>query len=171
MAYIKKEESKAIREALKKEFPGSKFGVRIQDHMRLCVEVKKSDLDWTNIFTDMGAYHRESFNPRYSLAVDRIKEYKPEIYPELVKWMDQNPDQFERHVDIADRIHILFTPEQNKFLDKVEEIIKTAPFHAGVGDLWFDKSDMMTDYFHTAFYISININESLNENLKEVITN
>ena len=25
------------------------------------------------------------------------------------------------------------------------------------GAIWFDKSDIMTDYFHTAFYININI--------------
>ena len=25
------------------------------------------------------------------------------------------------------------------------------------GAIWFDKSDIMTDYFHTAFYIDINI--------------
>ncbi len=25
------------------------------------------------------------------------------------------------------------------------------------GALWFDKSDMMTDYFHTAYYMDINI--------------
>lgn len=25
------------------------------------------------------------------------------------------------------------------------------------GDKWFDKSDIMTDYFHTAYYIDINI--------------
>ena len=27
------------------------------------------------------------------------------------------------------------------------------------GDKWFDKSDMMTDYFHTAYYISINVGD------------
>lgn len=169
MAYINKEESKAIREALKKEFPNSKFGVRIRDNMTLCVEVKKSDLDWTNLFADIDVYHRGS-RGLYSLSVDRVREYKPEIYPELTKWIDQNPDKFERHIDIAERIHIFFTPEQNEFLDKVSEIIKTAPFKAGVGKLWFDKSDPMTDYFHTAFYIDIHISEVLNENLKEVVT-
>ena len=27
------------------------------------------------------------------------------------------------------------------------------------GAIWFDKSDIMTDYFHTAFYIDINIGQ------------
>ena len=171
MAYIKKEESKAIREALKKEFPGSKFGVRIRNNMALEVDLKESDIDWSNIFINMDVYHRDSFKPKYSLAVDRIKEYKPEIYPQLIKWMKNNMDQWEKHHSDQDRIHIFFTPKQVEFLDKVEENTKTAPFNAGVGDLWFDKSDSMTDYFHTAYYIDINLEEGLNKNLKEVITN
>ena len=169
MAYITKEDSKAIREALKKEFPGSKFGVKIRHHSSLSVDIKASDIDWSNVFTEMDVYHRDSFKPKYSLAVDRIKEYRPEVYPKLVEWMDNNKDQWEAHYDIADRIHIMFTPEQIKFLDKVEEITKTAPFHAGVGDLWFNESDSQIDYFHTAYYIDINITENLNNNLREVL--
>jgi hypothetical protein len=36
-------------------------------------------------------------------------------------------------------------------------IIKTAPANAEGGEAWFDKSDSMTDYFHTAFYFSLNV--------------
>ena len=36
------------------------------------------------------------------------------------------------------------------------DIIKTAPVSVG-GDAWFDKSDAMTDYFHTAYYFHLNI--------------
>lgn len=38
-----------------------------------------------------------------------------------------------------------------EFLEKVLNIIKTA------GREWFDKSDSQTDYFHTAFYIYLEI--------------
>lgn len=169
MAYINKEESKAIREALKKEFPGSKFGVRIRHHSSLSVDIKSSNIDWSNVFITDDVYYRDSFKPQYSLAVDKIKQYRPDVYPELIKWMDNNPDQWEAHYDIADRIHILFTPEQIEFLDKVETIIKRAPFDAGVGDLWFNKSDSQIDYFHIAYYIDLNITEGLNKNLREVV--
>ena len=27
------------------------------------------------------------------------------------------------------------------------------------GALWFDKSDIMTDYFHTAYFLDINIGQ------------
>lgn len=44
-----------------------------------------------------------------------------------------------------------------KVLNKILEIIKTAPAKAPNGEAWFDKSDIMTDYFHTAFYIEMSI--------------
>lgn len=36
-----------------------------------------------------------------------------------------------------------------KFFDEIMTAMK--------GDTWFDKSDSMTDYFHTAYYININV--------------
>ena len=36
--------------------------------------------------------------------------------------------------------------------DPVEDLKK-----AMKGAIWFDKSDIMTDYFHTAYYMNINI--------------
>ena len=45
------------------------------------------------------------------------------------------------------------TPEEidvlKKFLKELHKAMK--------GTKWFDKSDIMTDYFHTAYYIDINI--------------
>ena len=49
-----------------------------------------------------------------------------------------------------------FYGEENVvIIKKVEKIVKTTPW--GVGDLWFDKSDSMSDYFHTAYYFSIHV--------------
>jgi len=41
--------------------------------------------------------------------------------------------------------------------EKIYEVIKTAPASVPGGRAWFDESDSMTDYFHTAFYMSVNI--------------
>jgi hypothetical protein len=51
-------------------------------------------------------------------------------------------------------------PTHATFLKDVFNIIKTAPsrgegFNKGRG--WFDESDAMTDYFHTAYYIHLQI--------------
>ena len=43
--------------------------------------------------------------------------------------------------------------------EEILKIIKTAPALAEGGREWFDKSDAMTDYFHTAFYINLNVGE------------
>jgi len=44
-----------------------------------------------------------------------------------------------------------------KLFDDIVEIIKTAPANAEDGRAWFDKSDAMTDYFHTAFYFDLHV--------------
>ena len=43
--------------------------------------------------------------------------------------------------------------------EEILKIIKTAPALAEGGREWFDKSDAMTDYFHTAVYINLNVGE------------
>jgi len=53
-----------------------------------------------------------------------------------------------------------FYGEHAPFFNKVQEIIKTAPargdgFRKGEG--WYDRSDAMTDYFDTAYYIDITV--------------
>ena len=53
-----------------------------------------------------------------------------------------------------------FYGEHAEFLKKVQQIIKTAPargegYHKGTG--YYDRSDAMTDYFDTAYYIHLNI--------------
>ena len=53
--------------------------------------------------------------------------------------------------------HTYWYGKYQGFFDKIVEIIKTAPFKAGVGDLWFDDSDSQTDYFHTAYYMSVGV--------------
>ncbi len=40
---------------------------------------------------------------------------------------------------------------------KIDNIIKTAPAKAEGGRAYFDHSDSMTDYFHTAFYYDIEV--------------
>jgi len=51
--------------------------------------------------------------------------------------------------------------EHSKFFEKIIEVIKTAPMR-GEGynkKGWYDRSDAMTDYFDTAYYMSINVGD------------
>lgn len=53
--------------------------------------------------------------------------------------------------------HLQNYGQHTPFFEELEKIIKTAPALAEGGREWFDKSDMMTDYFHTAFYIDLDV--------------
>jgi uncharacterized phage-like protein YoqJ len=48
--------------------------------------------------------------------------------------------------------------DERKFITKVNEIMHNAPGRAG-GKVYFDESDAMTDYFHTAFYTHLSIGQ------------
>jgi len=51
--------------------------------------------------------------------------------------------------------------EHSNFFEKVLDIMKTAPMR-GEGynkDGWYDRSDSMTDYFDTAYYMSLNVGQ------------
>ena len=44
-----------------------------------------------------------------------------------------------------------------KLFEEIVKIIKSAPAKAEGGRPWFDESDAMTDYFHTAFYFDVTV--------------
>lgn len=48
--------------------------------------------------------------------------------------------------------------DDQKALEKINEIMHNAPGRAG-GRVYFDESDAMTDYFHTAFYTHLSIGQ------------
>lgn len=74
-------------------------------------------------------------------------------------WADKQPGDYGYgHVGI-NPYHIT---EDNygrhaKLFADIVKIIKTAPADAEGGREWFDKSDAMTDYFHTAFYFDLEV--------------
>jgi hypothetical protein len=47
--------------------------------------------------------------------------------------------------------------EHQAFLEQIMRIVKLAPSTVPGGRRWFDESDAMTDYFHTAYYIHLSI--------------
>ena len=63
------------------------------------------------------------------------------------------------HYAQVNAYHLSNYGQHQPFFEEVLKIIKTAPALAEGGREWFDKSDAMTDYFHTAFYINLNVGE------------
>ena len=120
MAYIGKEDVKAIREELKATFPKFKFGVRKRDWNQVTVTVKEGPTDFSSCFRGDDVYAQ-------------INQYHTQMYG-----------------------------EHQAFFDAIHKIIKTAPINGEgywKGKGWYDKSDAMTDYFDTAYYISMNVGE------------
>ena len=118
MAYIGKEDVKAIREELKATFPKFKFGVRKRDWNQVTVTVKEGPTDFSSCFRGDDGYAQ-------------INQYHTQMYG-----------------------------EHQAFFDAIHKIIKTAPIKGEgywKGKGWYDKSDAMTDYFDTAYYISMNV--------------
>ena len=131
MAYINAKETKAIREALKKRFPGHKFSV-----------TKMSGSHGVNVAVMAG--------PAFKKEPEQYNQYEDKyVAPDLNKGHSS-----VNHFWVKDHY-----PNNAKFFQNVVEIIKTAPYYAGVGELWFDESDIQTDYFHTAYYMRISVGQ------------
>ena len=106
--------------------------------------------------------------PEYKFSVKRdhtssvtVAFMKGPAFKEFV-YRDRNGDNVAGDINTHEQLNhhwaTDFYGEKNgAIIKKVEKIVKTAPYLEGVGDLWFDKSDSMSDYFHTAYYFSIHV--------------
>ncbi len=129
MAYISQTEKKELAPGIKKVLKayGMKGTIGINHHSTLVVNLKSGSLDL------LGAAQRvndERAN-RQGLPATQIGEYfQANAYRE--------PTEYEN-----------FNQKIGRFYSDLIKAMK--------GTKWFDKSDMMTDYFHTAYYLSINV--------------
>lgn len=138
MAYINAQEVKAIRDLLKKELPEYKFSVR-----------KSSGSHSVDVtFVSGPAFKTHEVYDRYEGKMTEIN-FNEGYNTVNHHWIKESVGE-----------------ENAPVFEKVVDIIKTAPFKAGVGDLWFDKSDMMSDYFHTAYYFSVAVGKAWNDGYK-----
>ena len=93
-------------------------------------------------------------NENHTNVIVTIQKGPEDLIGELLKGVSE----YDREYGSINHYHTDMYPKKHiKFIEKIVEIIKTAPAKAGVGDVWFDKSDIMTDYFHTAYYFSVNV--------------
>lgn len=79
-----------------------------------------------------------------------LKEYSNNLY-------QYENDNFNLNGYRINHYHLHFYKEFEGFFSDMIKIIKTA----ATDNQWYDNSDAMTDYFDTAFYISIQIGDTL----------
>lgn len=128
MAYIEQETKKKINLALKKVIPKSwKWSLGINHYSTLVLTVWSAPVD-------MIADHVAYINARNTQPWQHRYEEKPTHISVNHHWLDE---QF-------------VSQELTDLWKRILETIKDA------GE-WFDKSDIQTDYFNTAFYISLNL--------------
>ena len=126
MAYITTQEVAAIRKELKAQLPQYKFSVTKHHHSSVTVAFMKGP-----------AFSEYTYFDRYA--------------------GEQKESVLEGHEQLNHYHAERFYGEENAaIINKVEEIIKTAPVKAG-GREWYDDSDSQTDYFDTAFYMNIHV--------------
>jgi len=129
MAYISQQDKKELAPGIKKVLKqyGLKGTIAINHYSTLVVNIKSGSLDLLGTAQKINNERAE----RQGLPVTQIGDYfQANAYRE--------PTEYE-NID-------------KKIGDFYSDLIK-----AMKGNKWFDKSDMMTDYFHTAYFLSINI--------------
>ena len=133
MAYISAEDVKAIRNELKQAFPKWKFGVRKgSGSLSVDVTVLQGDIDFIESYCSKGVSENEAQWARKDRAI-QINQY----------WINDHWGHDEAARDA---------------LNMINEIMHNAPGRAG-GRVYFDESDAMTDYFHTAFYTHLSVGQ------------
>jgi len=131
MAYISADDVKAIRTELKQAFPAWKFSVRKgAGSLSVDVTVQQGDIDFIEVYCAKGVDDNEAGWARKNRSV-QINQY----------WIN---DHWGHNAAACNA------------LVRINEIMHNAPGRAG-GQAFFDHSDAMTDYFHTAFYTHLSI--------------
>jgi len=130
MAYIGQEEKKQLAPAIKKVLAkyNTKGTIAIKHHSTLVVNISASEIDLCEV------YYQMKLNDRYHTQRENI---------EKVDHFDLNRYYF------ADKAKKLGFKKAGNFIDELVTAMK--------GSRWFDDSNAMTDYFHTAYYLDINV--------------
>jgi hypothetical protein len=72
-------------------------------------------------------------------------------------WAGLKPEDYSYGYTAVNEYYLENYGRHAKLFADIVKIIKTAPANAPGGRLWFDESDSMTDYFHTAFYLTLQV--------------
>jgi hypothetical protein len=131
MAYMNQERKAQIVAAVKPIL--AKYGVKgtfaVRSHSTICLNIKSGKIDFIENF----------------IETDKNKPYAKYMSDDQVayirknKMIDVNPYWFQEH----------FSGKAKAFLTEVFAGMKSAG--------WYDRSDVQTDYFDTAYYVDVNV--------------
>lgn len=128
MAYISTEDVKHIRNELKKELPQYKFSVVRDHHSSVTISLMKGP-----------AFNDYEYFDRYNNVTKTA-----------------NLSDGEHHQINQYHLEDFYGKENAEILSKIDTISRTAPAKNG-GKVWYNDSDIQTDYFDIAYYVHINV--------------
>ena len=129
MAYISTNEVKEVRTALKERFKNKlKFSVKRDHYSSVVVSIMSGEINFYDGSLDReDSWHKDAAKHIFD-GHESINEYYPENYG-----------------------------KHGALFQDIVNIMKTAPANAENGREWYDRSDAMTDYFDTAFYVNLSV--------------
>ena len=128
MAYISTDDVKHIRNELKKELPQYKFSVVRDHHSSVSIALMKGP-----------AFNDYEYFDRYNNTITTA-----------------NLSDGEHHQINQFHLEDFYGKENAEILSKIDTISRTAPAKNG-GKVWYNDSDIMTDYFDIAYYVHISV--------------
>jgi hypothetical protein len=130
MAYMNQEKKAKIATVLKpilKKY-GIKGSLSVRNHSSIVLTLKSGSVDFI-----------ENFIQTDSIGHGRKMDQSQIDYIRKTNYLDVNPYWFQEH----------FSGVAKEFLSEAMVALKSAD--------WYDKSDIQSDYFNTAYYVDINI--------------
>ena len=128
MAYISTDDVKHIRNELKKELPQYKFSVVRDHHSSVSISLMKGP-----------AFNDYEYFDRYNNVTKTA-----------------NLSDGEHHQINQYHLEDFYGKENAEILSKIDTISRTAPAKNG-GKVWYNDSDIQTDYFDIAYYVHISV--------------
>ena len=128
MAFISAEDVKHIRNELKKELPQYKFSVVRDHHSSVTISLMKGP-----------AFNDYEYFDRYNNVTKTA-----------------NLSDGEHHQINQYHLEDFYGKENAEILSKIDTISRTAPAKNG-GKVWYNDSDIQTDYFDIAYYVHISV--------------
>ena len=142
MAYIGAKETAQIRKKLKAKFPDWKFSVVCRHHTGVDVSIMAGPVDFYNEKvadnSTSGVFHKCLESGQYV----NVRKKEPFF---------TGNEQARGHKGI----NHYFCGQHGKYEKLFKEILEIILY--GSDRKWFDDSDSQTDYFHTAFYVNMQV--------------
>jgi hypothetical protein len=97
---------------------------------------------------------KEKYKGKFKFSVK--KSDNTEVIVTVLSGATDFSDVSKNSFDV-NQYHLHMYGVHEELFGSIMQVIKTAPASIEGGRAWFDKSNSMIDYFHTAFYITLRV--------------